>query len=180
VRNLLLFSRSPTFHFADEALRPLLDRCVLLLRHRAELSEVALTVDMPDTFPKIECDASQIQQMVLALAINGLEATAQGGQVTLSAANEEPEWVTISVRDNGRGIPPEHMAEIFEPFFTTKEGESGVGLGLPVVYGIAARHHGTVAVESTPGQGTTFTVRLPVRQPREADTAAPATEVQIS
>jgi signal transduction histidine kinase len=153
----------------------------MLLKHRADLSEVSLSVDMPAGFPKIECDASQIQQMVLALAINGLEATAQGGQVVVAAREDEPgEWVTISVRDNGRGIPPEYLADIFEPFFTTKEGESGVGLGLPVVFGIVTRHHGTVTVESTPGAGTVFFVRLPVHQPRTTDAEASDKEVQVS
>ncbi|HEX5130920.1 MAG TPA: ATP-binding protein [Candidatus Krumholzibacteria bacterium] len=180
VRNLLLFSRSPTVRFTEEELRPLLDRCVMLLHHRAELSEVSLTVDVPDGFPKIECDASQIQQMVLALAINGLEATTQGGQVALIARAEEPGWITIRVQDNGRGIPPEYLSEIFEPFFTTKEGESGVGLGLPVVYGIAARHQGSVAVESSSERGTVFIVRLPIRQPQPADAGAPAREVHVS
>ncbi|HEU4364781.1 MAG TPA: ATP-binding protein [Candidatus Krumholzibacteria bacterium] len=181
VRNLLLFSRTPTVRFTEEDLRPLLDRCTMLLRHRAELSEVSLVVDMPPQLPKVECDASQVQQMVLALAINGLEATAQGGQVIITAREDEPDaWVTIGVRDNGRGIPPEHLADIFEPFFTTKEGESGVGLGLPVVYGIATRHHGTVTVESKPGVGTVFFVRLPVHQPRTADAEASDKEVHVS
>jgi two-component system NtrC family sensor kinase len=181
VRNLLLFSRTPTVRFTEEDLRPLLDRCAMLLHHRAELSEVSLTVDTAADLPKIECDSSQVQQMVLALAINGLEATAQaGGQVVIAAREYEPGWVTITVRDNGRGIPPEHLADIFEPFFTTKEGESGVGLGLPVVYGIATRHHGTVTVESSPGSGTVFFVRLPVHQPRTTDAEASDKEVHVS
>ncbi len=181
VRNLLLFSRTPTVHFAEEDLRPLLDRCALLLKHRADLSEISLSVAAPSDLPRVECDASQIQQMVLALAINALEATAPGGQVIISVHEDVPgEWVTISVRDNGRGIPPEFIADIFEPFFTTKEGESGVGLGLPVVFGIATRHHGTVTVESKPGAGTVFFVRLPLRQPRTADADASGKEVHAS
>jgi len=181
VRNLLLFSRSPTVRFAEEDLRPLLDRCVMLLKHRADLSEVSLSVDVPAGLPRVECDASQIQQMVLALVINALEATAQGGQVIIAAREDEPgEWVTLSVRDNGRGIPPEYLADIFEPFFTTKEGEAGVGLGLPVVFGIVTRHHGTVSVESTPGAGTVFFVRLPVHQPRATDAESSDKEVHAT
>jgi len=181
VRNLLLFSRTPNVRFTEEDLRPLLDRCAMLLKHRADLSEVALTVEVPADLPRVECDASQIQQMVLALAINGLEATSQGGQVILGAAAEaDGEFVTIRVRDNGRGIPPEYLAEIFEPFFTTKEGENGVGLGLPVVFGIATRHHGTVTVESSPGTGTVFFVRLPIQQPRTTDAEASDRKVHVS
>jgi signal transduction histidine kinase len=118
--------------------------------------------------------------MVLALAINALEATSTGGHVTIVARAEPQDHVTIQVRDNGRGIPREHLADIFEPFFSTKEGENGVGLGLPVVYGIATRHHGTVSVDSTPGEGTVFTVRLPLRQPRDPSPTAGEKEVGVS
>ncbi|HEX6791631.1 MAG TPA: ATP-binding protein [Candidatus Krumholzibacteria bacterium] len=180
VKNLLLFSRASAVRFAEDDLYPLLERCVLLLKHRADLAEIALQLDVPAGLPKVECDASQVQQMVLALAINAVEATQNGGNVTIAARAEPEGFVTIQVRDNGRGIPKEHLAEIFEPFFTTKEGENGVGLGLPVVYGIATRHHGTVTVDSTPGQGTVFTVRLPLHQPHDEARAGGEKEVQVS
>jgi two-component system NtrC family sensor kinase len=180
VRNLLLFSRTPAVRFAEEDLLPLLERCLMLLRHRAELSDVALVLDVPKDLPVVECDASQIEQVVLALAINALEATPPGGYVAISAAREGEASISIQVRDTGRGIPPEHLGEIFEPFFTTKEGESGVGLGLSVVYGIVERHQGTVAVDSTPGSGTVFSVHLPLRQPRAAVPHDEEKEVQVS
>jgi two-component system NtrC family sensor kinase len=179
VKNLLLFSRKSSVRVAEEELFPLLERCVLLVKHRADLAEIALQLDVPSDLPRLECDASQVQQMVLALTVNALEATAAGGTVALSA-RADAEHMTIEVRDNGRGIPKELLAEIFEPFFTTKEGESGVGLGLPVVYGIATRHHGTVTVDSTPGEGTVFTIRLPLRQPRDASPQAGEMEAQVS
>jgi two-component system NtrC family sensor kinase len=179
VRNLLLFSRTPAARVAEESLPPLIDRCVMLLRHRAELSEVSLQLDAPADLPRVECDASQIEQVVLALAINGLEATPPGGYVAIALRAEE-DAVSIQVRDSGRGIPPEHLGEIFEPFFTTKEGANGVGLGLSVVYGIVQRHHGTVTVDSSPGAGTVFTVRLPLRQPPAAAPEVPRKEVQVS
>jgi two-component system NtrC family sensor kinase len=180
VRNLLLFSRTPEVRFSEESLFPLLERCMMLLRHRAELSDVTLVLDVPGDLPRVECDASQIEQVVLALSINGLEATPPGGHVSVSAREAEAGWVSIQVRDSGRGIPPEHMGRIFEPFFTTKEGESGVGLGLSVVYGIVERHQGTVTVESLPGAGTVFTVRVPLRQPRAEPADVAEKEVQVS
>ena len=73
----------------------------------------------------------------------------------------------LEVADNGSGIAREDLPHVFEPFFTTKEQGKGVGLGLAVVYGIVTRHHGKVDVESRPGAGTTFTIRLPRRQPAE-------------
>jgi signal transduction histidine kinase len=178
VRNLLLFSRASSVRFAEDDLFPLLERCVMLLRHRAELAEISLQLDVPTGLPKVECDGSQVQQMILALAINAVEATQNGGNVTVSARAEPADFVTIQVRDNGRGIPKEHLAEIFEPFFTTKEGENGVGLGLPVVYGIATRHHGTVTVDSTLGRAP-FTVR-PRSPAARASPAAGEKEVEVS
>ena len=76
--------------------------------------------------------------------------------------------VTIAIRDDGAGIPPEVQARIFDPFFTTKTVGQGTGLGLSVSYSIVERHGGTLTVESTPGGGSTFTITLPVRQPRAA------------
>jgi two-component system NtrC family sensor kinase len=180
VRNLLLFSRTPAVHFAETSLLPLLERCMMLLHHRAELSDVSLQLDAAPGLPPVECDASQIEQLVLALAINGLEATPPGGSVVIAARAGEGESVSLQVRDSGRGIPPEHLGKIFEPFFTTKEGESGVGLGLSVVYGIVERHQGTVAVDSSPGSGTVFTVCLPLRQPPAPAPEVPQKEVQVS
>jgi signal transduction histidine kinase len=176
----LLFSRSSAVRFSEDQLFPLLERCVLLLHHRAELAEVSMVLDVSPDLPKVECDASQIQQMVLALSINAVEATPAGGTVTIAARSQDDDHVVIEVRDNGRGIQKEYLAEIFEPFFTTKEGENGVGLGLPVVYGIATRHHGTVTVDSAPGEGTVFTVTLPLSQPRDPEPASGEKEVEVS
>jgi two-component system NtrC family sensor kinase len=122
---------------------------------------------VPD-LPAIECDASQIQQVILALTSNALEACESGGSVRVEATTGPgPEEVQLRVQDDGRGISPELLDRIFEPFFTTKEETSGVGLGLAVVYGIVQRHHGSVQVESELGRGARFTVRLPVRQPAQ-------------
>ena len=113
------------------------------------------------------CDAAQVQQVILALAMNALEATPADGRVSIEAAPRRRRRPELVIADTGWGIPKEHLDRIFEPFFTTKEAGKGVGLGLAVVYGIVTGHHGTIDVESEPGRGTTFTVRLPARQPEE-------------
>jgi len=173
VRNLLLFSRSSAARFAEEDLGPVLERCRLLVNHQAEMLGVTLAVDAPAALPPIVCDASQVQQMLLALAMNALEATPPEGRVTLGARAGD-EGLVLTVADTGSGIPPENLPRIFEPFFTTKEAGKGVGLGLAVVYGIVDRHHGRIEVASPPGGGTTFTVHLPRRQPGEpGDEEAP-------
>jgi two-component system NtrC family sensor kinase len=176
VRNLLLFSRVQGARFSTEPLKPLLERCIFLIRHQAELNDVDLSLEVADDLPPICCDPSQVQQMILALAMNAIEATPKEGSVRITANPWHlPEGVMLEVIDTGCGIPPEHQAKIFEPFFTTKDSGSGVGLGLAVVYGIINRHHGKIEVHSTPGSGTTFTIILPLDQPasREEDPGEP-------
>lgn len=165
VRNLLLFSRSSAADFEARDVLPLMQRCAMLVRHQAELADVRLDVH-GESLPPVECDGGQIQQMILALLMNAIEASQAGGAVALTATFEaRADALVLKVRDNGAGIPAEHLPHVFEPFFTTKEEGVGVGLGLAVVYGIVHRHHGDIDVISTPGSGTTFTVRLPRRQP---------------
>ncbi len=170
VRNLLLFSRAPGAGFSEEHLGPILERCVMLVRHKAELQEIKLSAEVPEDVPPIVCDPAQTAQMVLALVMNAIEATEAGGYVRLSVRRKDDgDGVVLEVADDGRGIPPENLNQIFEPFFSTKEQIYGAGLGLAVVYGIVTRHHGRIDVDSTPGIGTTFTIQLPASQP-------PATE----
>jgi two-component system NtrC family sensor kinase len=175
VRNLLLFSRTPGALFAPTELGPIVERCLLLLRHQAELAGVAMTCELPDDLPPVECDSAQIQQALLALLINALEATPEGGAVRVRGAPVAGERVRVAISDTGRGIPPEAREHLFEPFFTTKTQGAGVGLGLAIVYGIVERHQGRIEVESDLGAGTTFTLDLPLRQ---AATPEPAAAVQ--
>jgi two-component system NtrC family sensor kinase len=164
VRNLLLFSRSSPARFAEADVAPLLERGRLLLRHQAELQGVTLEIETAPGLATVECDAAQIEQMILALAMNALEATPTGGRVALGA-RPEGEGVALTVSDTGTGIPEADQARIFEPFFTTKEAGKGVGLGLAVVYGIVTRHGGQIEVASRPAAGTVFTVHLPRHPP---------------
>lgn len=167
VRNLLVFSRAAGARFAPERLPVLFERVAMLVRHKADLQEVRIACEAPPDLPAVECDGSQVQQALLALAVNAIEAMPQGGTLTLRAEPAGAE-VAVSVADTGVGIPAADLARIFEPFFSTKEEGKGVGLGLSVVYGIVERHHGRIDVRSTPGAGTTFTLRLPLRQPAPA------------
>jgi len=164
VRNLLAFSRHGGARFADEDLAPVVERCRLLLRHKAEMLGVTLETRVPPDLSRVVCDGAQIQQMVLALALNALEATPAQGRVVVEL-RPEGSGVALVVSDTGHGIPDSDRDRIFEPFFTTKESGAGVGLGLAVVYGIVERHHAAIDVDSVPGVGTTFTVRLPREQP---------------
>jgi two-component system NtrC family sensor kinase len=175
VRNLLAFSRQTGARLVEEDLAPIVERCRMLLKHQAEMLGVALETRVAPDLPKVACDAAQVQQMLLALAMNALEATPPDGRVAIEVGRED-DGVRLVVADTGAGIPKEHLDRVFEPFFTTKEAGKGVGLGLAVVYGIVSAHHGTIDVRSEPGRGTSFAVRLPARQPEDAgeDEAGPA------
>jgi two-component system NtrC family sensor kinase len=116
----------------------------------------------------VECDLSQIQQVILNLVLNASEAThgRPGSLVSVrTRLSDDGQRVELLVEDNGEGIAPENLRKIFDPFFTTKAEGKGVGLGLAVVYGIIQAHDGDIDVKSTPGKGTVFTVSLPVGGP---------------
>jgi two-component system cell cycle sensor histidine kinase/response regulator CckA len=152
--------------------------------------ETVLERDLAD----IQADSGQIQQIIMNLCVNARDAMPDGGRLILATSNEtvdgslaleEPElspgdYVCLSVNDSGMGMTEEVRARIFEPFFTTKERESGTGLGLSTVYGIAAQAGGHVSVQSQVGEGTAFRVYLPVvsdraREPVRAHEASSRT-----
>src|ERR1043166_2640849 len=105
-------------------------------------------------------DESEMREMLVNLVFNAVDAMPRGGTLAMSA-REANETVEISVSDTGTGMTEETRLRVFDPFFTTKD-KLGMGLGLAVSYGIIRRHEGTVDVESQPGAGTTFTIRLPL------------------
>ena len=154
----------------------------MLVHHKAELQEVDVLVEVDDGVPKISCDASQIQQVILALTMNAVEAMPDGGTVRLHVARSEDldgEGILLEVVDSGCGMPGEVLPHVFEPFYSTKPEGEGVGLGLSVVYGIVERHHGRVNVYSILGEGTAFRIHLPRTQP-EVPTEVPAQEGGVS
>jgi two-component system NtrC family sensor kinase len=164
-RDLLLFSRTPAARFAPQDIPPLIERCLMLLEHQAAGRAIHLESRVRNNLPLISCDGSQIQQMLLALTLNAIEATPPDGRVTISAdLDDGGDQMVLRVTDTGCGIPSADLDKIFEPFFTTKADAEGVGLGLAVVYGVVKRHHGSVVVDSSPARGTEFTIRIPICQ----------------
>ncbi len=117
--------------------------------------------------PDVECLPGQINQVFMNLLANATDAIGGRPGNIWVATGVQNQSVTIRICDDGPGMPPEVCARVFEPFFTTKPIGKGTGLGLSVSYGIVARHHGTLDVDSTPGAGATFTITLPVRQPED-------------
>jgi len=134
-----------------------------LVQHKMKLSNVAVEAALAEDLPAVPCDGQQIQQVVLNLLLNAAEATQSKTERLVSVSTiRVDEGVALTVSDNGEGIPTQNLARIFDPFFTTKPEGKGVGLGLAVSYGIIQVHGGEIEVKSTVGQGTTFTVTLPL------------------
>jgi len=170
VSNLLLFARRTGSRFEPVDLNEIARKTTFLIKHQMDLAQVSLNLKLGSGLPQAMCDPAQIEQALLALCINAVEAMPSGGTLTVATRRAEGERVVVEVEDDGAGIDPEVAPHIFEPFYTTKgEGESkGLGLGLAVVYGIVQRHNGAIEVDSEPGRGTRMTVLLPLEGvPRE-------------
>lgn len=180
VSDLLAFSRRSKPQRAPADLGVIASTTMGLVDHKLKLMNVEAEVRVDPGLPPVPCDASQIQQVVMNLVMNGAEATRSHGtgHVCLSVrALEGGRAVALQVDDDGEGIPEELLGRVFDPFFSTKEEGKGVGLGLAVVYGIVEAHGGQIDVRSTVGKGTTFEVTLPLsaevpsRDAREAGNA---------
>ncbi len=162
VASLLHFSRISPPAFEEVWIEELLDRCILLSQHKFELSQIHLESHIQAHIPPVKGDFNQLQQCVINLIFNAIDAMPEGGTLTLEGHyDSETARVIITVKDTGQGIAPDDLPNIFEPFFTTKSQAFGVGLGLSTVYGIMDRHEGVVNVESRPGEGSAFMLMLP-------------------
>ncbi len=164
VKNLLTLSRTAPMNVQSTDLHAVIDRSLLLVRHQLELGGVQLQLNYAENLPFVPCDPAQIEQVLLVLIMNAIDAMPRGGNLWIKTelSGDENE-IKIQVRDDGAGIAPDVLPQIFEPFLTTKESGRGVGLGLAISRGIVERHQGRIEVESTLGRGTTFTVTLPAQ-----------------
>ena len=163
VKNLLSFSRTAPMNLQTTDLNTVIDQSIRLVQHQLEMGGVELHLDLAEDLPRVQCDPAQIEQVLLALVMNALDAMPRGGNLWLrSRATSAHDGVAVEVRDDGTGISPEILPQIFEPFLTTKETGRGVGLGLAVSRSIMERHGGKIEVQSELGKGTTFTVTLPL------------------
>jgi two-component system, NtrC family, sensor kinase len=180
VKNLLTFSRTSPMNLQPTHLNQVVDRSLRLVQHQLDLASIQVQPVLDPDLPQVLCDAAQIEQVILALVMNALDAMPQGGNLWIETSfGHEPNQVRIVVRDDGSGIPPEILPRIFEPFLTTKETGRGVGLGLAISHSILERHNGNIEVQSEAGRGTTFTVTLPWDVDR-AIAPTPANEIAAS
>ena len=161
VKDLLIFSHSEHDKFLKENLVQIIDSAVTLIRHHLEISGITLIKDYSEEPIEIYCNANKIQQALMSLLINSIEAMSSNiGKIKINIVKENNN-VVIRIIDEGNGIDEKDLPNIFEPFYSTKEESGGTGLGLAVVYGIVAHHKGKIEVEETSNMGTTFKLTLP-------------------
>jgi signal transduction histidine kinase len=159
IQNLLDFSSQSKSNVEETDCNEVLTRALDLAIHARSINAHVETE--LGLLPKIMADPDQLQEVFINLIVNGFQAMPAGGALTVRTGVENQE-VRIAIRDNGCGVPPENMSKLFTPFFSTKKDVKGVGLGLPVSYGIVQRLNGRIEVESVVGEGSTFTVCIPV------------------
>jgi signal transduction histidine kinase len=163
VTDLLKFARQSTPQMLERDIRQTIQSSARLTEYLARKGKVEVEIEIPTQMVLATYDAQQIEQVLINLITNAIQAMPDGGELHLNLTADD-EFVTIEVKDNGIGIRKRDLARIFDPFFTTKPEGEGTGLGLSVSYGIVSRHGGSIEVDSHLGQGTTFTIKLP-KQP---------------
>ncbi len=173
MRQLLSFARRGEARKQQVELNSVLRSVLPLLEPSAKEKKVDLKLAETEQTLTVSADPGQLQQVLLNLALNGIQAMHAGGTLTLQAALENTvkvpvnsadpsvNWCSLQVHDQGTGIDPDDLSQIFDPFFTTKEVGQGTGLGLSIAYGIIEEHGGWIDVDSTPGQGSCFKAYLP-------------------
>jgi two-component system NtrC family sensor kinase len=157
---LLDFSRARTGNRTPLDVGLIIRSAARLLVHQKRGENIEIKIEADKDLPLVSADEGQLQQAVIALATNAIDAMPDGGQLTFRAFSDHGR-VIIEIQDTGIGIAPEDVSKIFEPFYTTKEIGKGTGLGLAVCYGIVTEHDGRLSVRSSLGVGTTFTLFLP-------------------
>jgi signal transduction histidine kinase len=163
VRNLLDFTRKDRSAFTSLDATDVVQSALRLVANEAMLAGVSCELDRDGDLPPIRGNPHDLQQVFLNLFLNAIQAMPDGGTLTVSAtANGES--IRIDVTDSGVGIPARDLVDIFDPFFTTKELGKGTGLGLSVSQSVVEKHGGTIEVVSEEGEGTTFSVRLPIAE----------------
>jgi len=163
-RQLLAFSRKRTRELTVFDVNTLVKDLAGMLR-RLMGEHIAVTTALAEHLPAIHADRGQIEQVVMNLAVNARDAMPRGGEFRITTESrliDGAEWTCLVAADNGAGMPADVKAQIFEPFFTTKPVGKGTGLGLSTVQAIVEECAGRISVDSTPGQGTTFTIALPI------------------
>ncbi|MBJ6799050.1 ATP-binding protein [Geomonas propionica] len=180
IQNLLTFSRQDQAPFTPVDLNVEAERVLDMIQYQINRSQIAIFEHFDRDLPKINANGPQIQQVLTNFLINARDALTEGDGkekvievATSLRVDGKRRWAVLSVSDNGIGIAPENVSKIFTPFYTSKEASKGTGLGLSVSLGIAESHHGNIEVESTLGQGSCFSLVLPVDESNDEGGSRP-------
>jgi two-component system NtrC family sensor kinase len=159
VDDMLHFARPKASHFKEEEMNEVVERSLAILQTKLKKGNISFIFEQGRGLPKVRIDIHQIQQVLINLMLNALQAMEKGGTLTVRTFLKDEDGVGIEVRDTGIGIPRSHLKKIFNPFFTTKS--EGTGLGLSISAKILENHGATIDVVSEEGKGSTFTIFFP-------------------
>ncbi len=162
VKGLLEFSKKDQEDFEPRHLHEILQETYELMTHPIKIANIHFYKDFSATSDLIYCSPNQIKQACVAMLVNSSEAVHENGEIIIRTLNPNEETVRFDIIDNGIGISADDFPHIFEPFFSTKHNASGIGLGLAIVHGIIQSHNSKIQVKSEPGQGTTFSITIPL------------------
>ena len=159
VDEMLHFAKPKPFHFKEEEINEVVDKSLAILQTKLKKGNISSVFEGAQGLPKLRIDIHQIQQVLINLMLNAIQAMEDGGTLSVRAFLEDEDGVAIEVRDTGIGIPRAHLKKVFDPFFTTKS--EGTGLGLSISLKILENHGATIDVVSEAGKGSAFTIHFP-------------------
>ncbi len=162
ISEFMILSKPQAHHFSREEISTIMNSTITLMAPQANLRNVSLRILIEENLPSILCEKNQLKQVFINLIKNGIECMESGGNLWVMIKSGNADSLTIAIKDEGCGIPPDIIERLGEPFYTSKS--NGTGLGLMVSYRIIQNHKGTIKVESELGKGTTFMIKLPFNQ----------------
>jgi two-component system NtrC family sensor kinase len=158
VEDMLHFAKPKAAHFKEEEINEVVDKSLVILQAKLKKGNLSSVFKGTPGLPRLRIDIHQIQQVLINLMLNAIQAMEDGGTLSIRTFSEDRDGVGIEVRDTGMGIPTAHLKKIFDPFFTTKS--EGTGLGLSISAKILENHGATIDVVSEAGKGSTFTIHF--------------------
>ncbi len=161
IKKVLFFGRQTHPKEAQADLNKLIGDWIDFFESQCAKNGIQIVVERDEGLPIVKGDPAQLNQVIVNVVINAIQAMPDGGTLTISTISQE-DWASIRVEDTGQGIEEENKDKIFLPFFTTKDVDEGTGLGLSVVYGIVNEHGGCIEVDSRKGKGSTFQIKFPI------------------
>ncbi len=161
VRQMSSFTKTKDEDFQKKDINEIIESTIQLVKYDKRMKNIEVTRNIPGDLPRVTINSDQLEQVFINIVLNAADAMPDGGELTISALKNENN-VNVEIEDTGKGIPQDIKEKIFDPFFTTKE--RGTGLGLAVSYTIVRSFGGNITVESDPGKGTKFTLKLPIHE----------------